>query len=373
MIALLHVVDAGADEFRLQSLRVLLDRLPADEFSQRVAATDGRAALRARDVLGREILRAERRLWIGSSSGPRLRAICREHGVDVIHAWGLEALAACSSATEGRQAVASGIPLRDTERAARWLRQMSVRPAVIASGQVGRARLLQSGVEPGCVAVVRGAVDFGLINRARERDVRGAMGRPAGPVVLLSGPVRRGDGSYETVWACAMLQRLFAGIRVVMPYGGSEAERLARLARASLTPMVPVMPGERYRWPELLTGADMLIVAPDGEAECEPIAWAMAAGVPVIGAARRSIAELIADRSNGLLCRTNTPRALASAILRLHEDAALRRKIVEVARGQAYEVFGVRGYVDSVKCVYANVMAGRGAADGVSDAAMMAP
>jgi len=372
VISLLHVVDAGTDEFRLQSLRVLLDRLPAGEYSQRVAATDGRVALRARDVLSREILRAERRLWIGSSSGPRLRALCREHGVNVLHAWGLEALAACSSASDGRYVVASGILLRDAERAARWVRQMEARPAVIASGQVGRARLLQYGVDAGCVAVVRGAVDFGLINRARERDVRGEMGRPAGPVVLLAGPVRRGDGSYETVWACAMLQRLFAGVRVVMPYGGGEAERLARLARASLTPMVPVLPGERYRWSELLAAADMLIVAPDDDAECEPIAWALAAGVPVIGAARRSIAELIADRSNGLLCRTNTPRALASAILRLHEDDGLRRKIVEVGRGQAYEVFGVRGYVDNVTRVYANVTAGRGAADGVSDSAMVA-
>ena len=372
MIRLLHVLDAGADEYRLLTLRTLLERLPADEFSQQVASIDARAARRAADVLGRPVLRAERRCHVSLSCGPRLRSIGREHRADILHVWGPDALSSCAAAAEGRRLVVSGIHLGEMDRAVRWLRQIAPAPAVIASGQVARARLAQLGVRSDHLAVIRTAVDFAAISAARQSGIRESLVGPAGPVVLLAGSVRRGDGSFEAMWACAMLQRLLADIRVVMPYGGDEADRLARLAEASHTPRVPVMPGGRYRWTELVAAADVMVVAPAGESDTEPIAWAMAAGLPVIGVARRSIAELIADHSNGLLCRTNAPRGLAAALLRLHEDAGLRRQLAEVARGQAYEVFSVRGFIDNYLAAYRNVLAGRAIGDGVSDMAMVA-
>jgi glycosyltransferase involved in cell wall biosynthesis len=372
LISLLHVVGAGIDEYRLLSLQTLLDRLPPADFHQRVAAIDVRMARRAEQFLRRPILLAAQRLRIGLSCGPRLRSYCRDGGVAVLHAWGADALAACAAAADGPAVVATGILPHDLDRAARWLRQIAPTATVVASGQVARAQLVQRGIPADRAAVIRGAVDFATINEARRSAVREALVGAAGPVILLAGPARRGDGAFEAVWACAMLQRLLPDIRVVMPFGGHEADRLTDLARRADTPAVPIRSGDRFSWPQLLTAADALVVAPPGEADTEPIGWAMAAGVPVVGAARRSVAELIADHSNGLLARTNAPRLLASALLRLFEDSDLRRRIADTARGQAFEVFSVRTFCDNHAALYRNIAAGRPPTDGIADAAMVA-
>ena len=44
----------------------------------------------------------------------------------------------------------------------------------------------------------------------------------------------------------------------------------------------------------------------------------------------------------------------------------------ETARGQAYEVFSVRAAIDHTERVYANVLAGKPAAEGVADTAVVA-
>src|SRR5262249_43563285 len=148
--------------------------------------------------------------------------------------------------------------------------------------------------------------------------------------------------------------------------------RLARLAQASHTPDVAVMPGSRPRWTELVAPAGVLVVAPAGGAETEAIPRAMAAGAPVIGAAPRSIGQPGAHHRKGRSCRANAPRALAAALLRLHEDAGLRRQIAEIARGQAYEVFSVRSFIDNHRAVYRNALSARAVGEGVSDMAMVA-
>ena len=88
---------------------------------------------------------------------------------------------------------------------------------------------------------------------------------------------------------------------------------------------------------------------------------------------RKPDAELyIADRSNGLLCKNADAKLLASRILTALEDKALRDRLTETARGQAYEVFGIRAFVDNYQQLYANVLDGRKAGQDVSDTAMVA-
>ena len=98
----------------------------------------------------------------------------------------------------------------------------------------------------------------------------------------------------------------------------------------------------------------------------------MAAGLPVVGSAVRSVAELIADRSNGLLCKPAQPRALAQKQLTVLEDHDLRARLTETARGQAYEVFGMRRFTDDYHRLYENVLERRDAGDGIRDSAMVA-
>jgi glycosyltransferase involved in cell wall biosynthesis len=53
----------------------------------------------------------------------------------------------------------------------------------------------------------------------------------------------------------------------------------------------------------------------------------MAMGIPVVGTRVQGIADLIEDETTGLLVPHGDPQALASAVLRLLSDAALRERI----------------------------------------------
>jgi glycosyltransferase involved in cell wall biosynthesis len=66
---------------------------------------------------------------------------------------------------------------------------------------------------------------------------------------------------------------------------------------------------------------------------------AMAAGAPVVATGVSGIPELIAHEENGLLVEPDDPRALADALLRVHEDRELARRMTESGRRTVRERF----------------------------------
>ena len=54
---------------------------------------------------------------------------------------------------------------------------------------------------------------------------------------------------------------------------------------------------------------------------------AMAAGAPVVATAVSGIPELVEHEVNGLLVEPDDPHALADALLRLHDDPELTRRL----------------------------------------------
>ncbi len=66
---------------------------------------------------------------------------------------------------------------------------------------------------------------------------------------------------------------------------------------------------------------------------------AMAAGTPVVATGVSGIPELVAHESNGLLVAPDDPEALADALLRLHDDPELTRRLTENARATVRERF----------------------------------
>lgn len=66
---------------------------------------------------------------------------------------------------------------------------------------------------------------------------------------------------------------------------------------------------------------------------------AMAAGAPVVATAVSGIPELIEHEVNGLLVAPEDPEALADALLRLHDDPELTRRLTQAARSTVNERF----------------------------------
>jgi glycosyltransferase involved in cell wall biosynthesis len=96
----------------------------------------------------------------------------------------------------------------------------------------------------------------------------------------------------------------------------------------------------------------------------------MAAGVAVIGTAVHAVAELIANKLNGLLFKQTPGRSMVASLFRLLTDRVSQDKVRETARGQAYEVFGLRRCVEQHMRLYDNVLNGSPPGDGIVDSAM---
>lgn len=86
-------------------------------------------------------------------------------------------------------------------------------------------------------------------------------------------------------------------------------------------------------------------VAADGNRDGIPVALmeAMAAGAPVLSTRVSGVPELIADGVEGLLVGERDAGALADALQRLLDDAALRERLAAAARAKIEREFDARG------------------------------
>lgn len=370
MSSILHVIDSSATEVELQVLRLLRSRSTA--YTHEIAAIDGPTRARVASWLECEVELTPRRLPAALHWAPQLSQWARMKDGVVYHAWGLEAAQICKARGATTTIVLSLVQPDRADDVARWLRARPSHVAVLAGSQVIRSRLLSRGVPPDRVVVVRGGVDLAAINTARKSNADAAVAGTSGPVILMDGPPSRAGGQFHGLWAVAIVAQIHRRLRVILPYSGTEADRLQRFIRQIRMEALLIHPPARASWPELLSAADVFLAPAVDDASVEAIGWAMAAGVPVVGTATRAITELIADKHNGLLCKPKEPRALASRLLTAIEDKELRRRVIETARGQAYEVFSVRAFIEHCEQVYRNVLEGRPAADGVRDNAVVA-
>jgi len=372
MPRVLHVIDRTCHETHAQLIDMLLRRLGGKADAHAVAALDARVAERLQPYFEQPIQVASQQLLRSFNIATGLRRVARQHDADVLHVWGPEALAVVAATLPDAPRLLTVIEPRQAEDLARRVRALADSPGVVAGSQHVRQLLVEAGVPPERCVVVRGPADFGAIKRARESDLRARLIDPdAGPVLLMSGPPERGAGQFEAVWAAAIVRQIYPDLRVILPYPSAERGRVERYAIRMTDERFAVLPPAGWSWSELAVVADAFVMTPSAEVSTEPLAAVMAAGVPIVATAVRSIAEIVADRHNGLLCKDNSLQQLSGRILTALEDKALVRNITDVARSQAFEVFGVRAFVDNYERAYENVMNDAELGAGVSDTAVV--
>ncbi|MBK8268597.1 MAG: glycosyltransferase family 4 protein [Planctomycetes bacterium] len=373
MTSVLHVIDRNCDVTQLQVLETLRLRHTQAGIACAVAAIDSAARRRARVFVDAPIEMCPRLLPSPfMNMSPGLSRLARKSRATIVHAWGVEAAAVCSTVLRGLPLSMNLLNPESTDDAARWVRTFPAGATVVAGSQLIQSRLLTAGLPAHRIVVVRGAADFAAVNKARRDGVREYVVGSAKPVVLLSGPASEIGGQKWAIWASGIVRFLHPGLKVILPYDAPESRKLLRWVSSMRMRDMVVVPDVRLTWPELVACADVFLQPTQGEVCTEPLATAMAANVPVVASAVRSIAEMIADKHNGLLVKNAEPKLVAARLLTAIEDAVLVRQITETARSQAYEVFGVRAFADNYLRVYENIAAGRSAGDGVMDTAMVA-
>jgi glycosyltransferase involved in cell wall biosynthesis len=354
--------------------------------SHPLLSIDGPTAARAARFLGRPVPSIPKRPWL-LGRAPGLKARAESLGVSLVHAWGVEAAGVCASQLPDLPLVLTLANPESFKDAARWIRSFPTDATVVVGSQAARAILVSSGIVPERVVVIRYPADFSAINHARSENLRPSLVADASPVLLMPGPPSRSGGQYYGLWAAAIVKQVHPNLRVLLPYDSRESRRLRRFVRQirlpdMLTipdpellsvpaPRLPAVGGSRrlsrLTWPELATCADLFLAPAAEETAVDSISVAMAAGLPIVASAVRSICELISDHQTGLLCKPAQPRLLAARILTALDDRDLRRRLADAARAQAYEALSPRAFIEDHHRLHENILHGRPPADGLRD------
>lgn len=368
-IRLMHIVDEAAGEDGIRLLSLLLRLMPGARIEQEVVAV-GRLPATLSVPPSVPIHRLGRRFGWPPAWALDVDRVLKKLRPDLVHAWSGATWTAAGLGRARRVAVTLADPA-EAQGVSRWWRSLTRRPEglVVCSNRTVQRRLIEAGVPAEATTVIRPGVDFGAIREARARVRREELGLPPqGRVLLTASPPSRAGGQFLAVWAMAMLNQIWPDARLILPGESREQRRLVRLIAQINCPEAYVVVGNRYSPAELLAVADALVAPATGDVPTGWLAWAMAAAVPVVGSAVPSVAELIADRHNGFLCRPGEVHTLAVRIRTALESDELR-SCAEAARGQAYDVFRAQGCVDQYLRLFQNLHEGRRPVEGVVDMA----
>jgi glycosyltransferase involved in cell wall biosynthesis len=281
----------------------------------------------------------------------------RREKPDITYAWGIPALAAAVVAKHPRILFS---PDRFAgPRALKWIRPLMDRTSVtmICPTFTQQRLAITSGIDPDRCIVIQPGVDFGAVRARRDPALRAELGFAESDFVIIApGESNLLTGHEHAVWASLILHVLDPACKLLLWGRGERAELVSaapRRLQLDLVTLAEQKLGRSARFEELLGVADACLVTPAGVAPTLPIATVMAAGVPIISTVTYMLSELLEDRHTALMVATRSPRALVQRVQDLRADPAMRAKITETARAEAYEHFSMTRMMDKYRRLFA--------------------
>jgi colanic acid/amylovoran biosynthesis glycosyltransferase len=241
----------------------------------------------------------------------------------------------------------ASVDLRDEKYAWRYTR-LRAAPGACYRGVSSNIveRLLEFGMAPERTGILHMGIaleDYPVPDRS------GREGRP--PKLVLGARLMDFKGHRFALAAFAGLLRKHPGASLHLygegPLEAQLREQCASLGLGEAVRFHGVIPIDALR--EEFASADFAlqpsVTAPDGRAEGLPnvVLEELAMGLPVIGSRHAGIPDAVLPEETGLLVAEADVAGLEAAMLRLTEDAALRRRLGEGARRHVERHFDARG------------------------------
>lgn len=347
---LLHVVDESASEDALAQLALLLNRLPPARFRQAVLML-GRPAPVLRLPPAVPVLHVQGANVMPVLQAMRILQLLRRRSFELVLMWDVLERLPIGADGSGPPylAILSNNP--GNTNLAHWCtvsRKHALDSHFICLTDWLRKQVLHLGFGVHKVRLIRPPADLAEIRQGNRQRVRSEMDLPADARVLLTAcrPGRNG-GQYPAVWAAAILYQIWPDLRMILLGGFRGDKRSRRLSEECYCPQIFRIAGQQYSPADLLAASDMF-VWPDGESHSTAwLAWAMAAGVPIVATGGPGVRELIRDGQTGFLVGSGQPHALATRIRTAWEDADARHRCVQQAARQADEMFCAEKCLDA--------------------------
>jgi glycosyltransferase involved in cell wall biosynthesis len=214
------------------------------------------------------------------------------------------------------------------------------------------------------ISRIYNGVDLMRFDGATGGDaVRAELGIPtSAPVALVVGRLEPEKGHPTLIEAWPLVHHHFPAARLLIAGEGSERDRLEGLAAAHLRAEICCdsvsFLGRREDVPQLLAAADVVVMPSYREAQGLAIVEALAAERAVVASNVGGIPEMLHDGENGLLVPSHDPSALATAIGRLFNDAALRTRLAAAGHALVHERFCLDFMLRDIEAIYALAVGG---------------
>jgi glycosyltransferase involved in cell wall biosynthesis len=154
---------------------------------------------------------------------------------------------------------------------------------------------------------------------------------------------------------CALLKERMPGARFMLVGGGKQEANLRAQAAGLGLDGTLVFTGLTRDMREVYAATDLVMLTSDTEGTPHVLLEAMGSDIPIVATEVGGIPEFITNGEHGLLVPRGDKEALARAAQRIHDDPALRAKLVEGGRAVAAQ-FTVEHMVQGVEAVYSSVL-----------------
>jgi glycosyltransferase involved in cell wall biosynthesis len=361
--------------------QVLLTVMGLREAGQRaalVAHPDGE--IRKRAAEGLDLIPIAPRTEMDLTAAWKLARVIKRLAPDVIHAHDPHGIAMASLAlslggasTKGRRPpalVASrrvDFHLKDNSLS-RWKhRQVD---CFIAASDAIRAILLSDGVPASRAVTVHEGIDVERVAGTPAVNVHEAFWLPHhAPVVGNVAALVPHKGQRHLIEAAHLVVQAVPDARFVILGEGDLRDQLERLVREHRLEKHVLLPGFRTDVIGCLKGFDLFAMSSVTEGLGTSLLDAMACSKPIVATTAGGMPEVVVDEDTGILVPPRDHHAMAAAIVRLLNDAALRARMGSAGFQRVSERFSLERMVAGTAAVYARVAGTAPAKDTASLAA----
>jgi glycosyltransferase involved in cell wall biosynthesis len=218
--------------------------------------------------------------------------------------------------------------------------------------------LVAAGVDAGKIHVIYSGTDTDRFHPAVDRvAVRKELGLDGDTFLFTQIGVRSWKGNDDVIDALGLVAPQAPHARLLI-VGARRPESLLERARArGVAPRVHVW-GYREDVPEILAASDCCVDASyAGLGLTGTLREALAVETAVIGTAIEGNPELVIDGQTGLLVPPRQPEALAAAMRRMIDDAALRQATARAGRALVEVTFSTRAKLAATEALYRRLLA----------------
>jgi glycosyltransferase involved in cell wall biosynthesis len=226
----------------------------------------------------------------------------------------------------------------------------------IAASHAIKAILVQDGIPAGRIDVVHDGIDVDKIANRPSTDLHAEYWLPHGvPVLVNVGALVGHKGQKFLIDAMPMVLREVPDAHLVIFGEGDLRGPLEKQIKQLNLAKRVLLPGFREDVMSLMKTADLFVMSSVTEGLGSAVLDAMAMGHAVVGTRAGGIPEAVVPGETGLLVEPSDSRGLATAILKLLKDDAVRKRFGEAGRQRVAEQFGVDRLVEGTLEVYESV------------------